>query len=193
MSRERRPRLLHGSLPRLVLLLGLAATAAAALGALRLLDPVSGGLARPAGARSFRVAVPYSPIHAAKPARPAPDTAGRRAPATPSSDESGRGGSDALARADRAAVAFVRAWARPDLPQAAWLDGLEPLVTEGLADRLATDEPWAVPAHRVTANPRGHLRAGGAVVVVPTDAGPLAVTVVRRDNALLVNKIEAGV
>lgn len=189
MSRERRPRLLHGSLPRLVLLLGLAA---AALGALRLLHPVSGGLARPVGARSLPVAVPSSPIHSAKPARPAPDTAGRRAPATPSSDESGRAGSDALARADRAAVAFVRAWARPDLPQAAWLAGLEPLVTKGLAERLATDEPWAVPAHRVMGPPQSQVVGRRAVVSVPTDAGETLVSLVEQGRQWAVEDVEAG-
>lgn len=79
---------------------------------------------------------------------------------------------------------------RPNLPQAAWLAGLEALVTEGLAERLATDEPWAVPTYGVTGSPRGHLRAGGAVVVVPTDTSPVTVTLVRRGNDLLVSAIE---
>lgn len=91
-----------------------------------------------------------------------------------------------------AAVAFVDGWARPGLAEPQWLAALQPLATASYANLLADEEPWSVMAHRVTGPPSGHGDLGGATVTVPTDAGPVLVTVVHVRTSWLVANVQSS-
>jgi hypothetical protein len=86
-----------------------------------------------------------------------------------------------------AAVTFVRAWAHPERDATSWFAGVRDLVTGGYAGLLADTDPTGVPARTVTGSARV-LSATAVVVVVevPTDAGPVQVTVVAVDGGWLV-------
>ncbi|MET7391880.1 hypothetical protein ABZS66_00065 [Dactylosporangium sp. NPDC005572] len=90
-------------------------------------------------------------------------------------------------QAIQAAVAFVTAWARPDLDQLAWLAGVIAFAMPEYAAVLASVDPANVPAHRVTglATPRT-ATADAAEVDVPTDTGPIRVALVLRDGRWVV-------
>ncbi|MFF3867060.1 hypothetical protein [Micromonospora sp. NPDC001898] len=99
-------------------------------------------------------------------------------PATPSAAD---------AAAVDAAMRFVRAWARPDLPADRWLSGVRPYAVSAYADLLATVEPANIPATQVTG--RGQVVAATAERVdidVRTDAGVLRVRCVRDGARWLV-------
>lgn len=96
------------------------------------------------------------------------------------------------AGAAAAAVAFVGAWARPGVAEPQWLAALQPLATASYANVLLDEEPWSVAAHRVTGPPSGHGDLGGATVTVPTDAGPVLVTVVRVGASWLVANVQSS-
>jgi hypothetical protein len=93
------------------------------------------------------------------------------------------------AGAGAAAVAFVRAWARPGLAEVQWFAALQPLVTSTYANVLQDEEPWSVQAHRVTGPPAGSGDSQGATVTVPTDAGTVVVTAVRSGTSWLVANV----
>ena len=85
------------------------------------------------------------------------------------------------------AVRYVTVWARPDLTREAWYAGVRASVVAPYARLLADTNPANVPARTVTGPPRV-LSSTTAVVVcaVPTDAGPVHVTVVDQDGRWLV-------
>lgn len=86
-----------------------------------------------------------------------------------------------------AATGYVQAWARPTLPRAAWYSQLTPLVVAEYGQLLADTDPANVPATAVTGAPRVVSASTATVVVdVPTDAGPIRVSVVNRDGGWLV-------
>ncbi|MFG3701550.1 hypothetical protein ACGF5C_27110 [Micromonospora sp. NPDC047620] len=86
-----------------------------------------------------------------------------------------------------AALRFVRAWARPDLPAGSWLAGVRPYAVPAYADLLATVEPANVPATRVTGVERVVTATAQRVDVdVSTDAGVLRVVCVRSGARWLV-------
>lgn len=79
--------------------------------------------------------------------------------------------------ATHVATGFVRAWARPNLDQRTWRDGIQPFLAPSLARALSSTDPTQVPASAVTGEAelvRGS--ATSAVVNIPTDGGPVAVT-----------------
>jgi hypothetical protein len=92
--------------------------------------------------------------------------------------------------AEQTAVQFVEDWARPGLAEAQWFAALQPLAAPTYEGTLEDEEPWSVPAHRVTGSPEGHGDADGASVTVPTDAGPELVVVVHQGSSWLVTDIE---
>lgn len=96
------------------------------------------------------------------------------------------------AGAEAAAVAFVRSWAQPGLAEPQWLAALQPLATPTYANVLEDEEPWSVPAHRVTGSPSGRGDPGGATVTVPTDAGTVVVTVVQVGGSWLVANVQSS-
>ena len=81
-----------------------------------------------------------------------------------------------------AAVRFVTAWARPDASAQAWLTSLRPLCTAAFQLTLETSDPGRVPASRVTGPARVGASSSGALVMVPTDAGAVVVSVVREGD-----------
>lgn len=86
-----------------------------------------------------------------------------------------------------AALAYVTAWARPDLAPNAWYAAVRGLVVPQYARLLADTDPASVPAHTVT-GPARVLSSTTAVVVVavPTDAGTVQVTVLRTGARWLI-------
>lgn len=86
-----------------------------------------------------------------------------------------------------AATGYVQAWARPNVDQPAWLAGLQPLVLPAYAPLLADTDPANVAATTLTGAPRAVSSTTDTVVVdVPTDAGPIRVTVVPAGGRWLV-------
>ncbi|MBO3736627.1 hypothetical protein [Actinoplanes flavus] len=86
-----------------------------------------------------------------------------------------------------AATGYVQAWARPNLDQATWHAALQPLVLPAYTPLLGDTDPANVPATTLTGAPRVVSATTDAVVVdVPTDAGPIRVTVVADDGRWLV-------
>ncbi|HET7658832.1 MAG TPA: hypothetical protein VFK66_00480 [Oryzihumus sp.] len=88
---------------------------------------------------------------------------------------------DAAAASDpaatRVAASFVRAWANPELDQGTWLHGIQPFLAPSLAKALSSTDPAQVPASAVTGEPRlVRVTATSSVINVPTDGGPVAVT-----------------
>ncbi|MEV6524972.1 hypothetical protein AB0M43_23745 [Longispora sp. NPDC051575] len=83
-------------------------------------------------------------------------------------------------RAVAVADAYVRAWARPDLPAEQWLAGVRPLAIPAYGALLVTVTPARVPARTVT-GPPVTVSSTSLVCVfdVPTDVGPMRVTVIR--------------
>ncbi len=89
------------------------------------------------------------------------------------------------------AVAYIRAWAHPELDQQQWLAGISALATPAYLGLLATVDPRSVPAHTVT-GPAVVVTANTFVVVVdvPTDAGPIRVSCERDADRWLVATVE---
>jgi hypothetical protein len=86
-----------------------------------------------------------------------------------------------------AATGYVQAWARPTLDQPTWLAGVQPLVLPAYAPMLADTDPANVAATTLTGAPRPVSSTTDTVVVdVPTDAGPIRVTVVAASGRWLI-------
>ncbi|KAE8763440.1 hypothetical protein [Georgenia thermotolerans] len=83
--------------------------------------------------------------------------------------------------AEAQAVAFMRAFARPDLPARDWLAGIQPLMAPEARTYYAAVDPRNVPPTAVTgtATAQDWPSAYVATVVVGTDAGDYAVTLTR--------------
>jgi hypothetical protein len=166
----------------------------------------SAGTARPAGARRvIALAAVLAVLSACSTGRPADP----REPAMPSVttaplqhsstdpadsvDEEGAGplaGATVTPQAVQAAVAFVTAWARPDLDQPTWLAGVSRHATPEYAAALATVDPSAVAAHRITADAVPQTATVQAADVdVPTDAGTIRVVLVLRGGRWLVTDL----
>jgi hypothetical protein len=92
--------------------------------------------------------------------------------------------------AEQTAVQFVEEWARPGLSEAQWFAALQQLAAPTYEATLENEEPWRVPAHRVTGSPTGHGDADGASVTVPTDAGPELVMLTHQESTWLVTDVE---
>ena len=120
--------------------------------------------------------------------RPAPSAATSTIPDVDNEDGARLAPSaPAAPAAVRLAVRYVAVWARPGLNREAWHTGVRPLVVGPYAQLLADTDPANVPATAVTGPPRV-LSSTTAVVIcaVPTDAGPVHVTVVDQDGRWLV-------
>jgi hypothetical protein len=90
-----------------------------------------------------------------------------------------------------AAVGYVQAWARPNQDQAAWFTALQPLVLPAYAQLLADADPADVPATTLTGAPRVVSSTTDTVVAdVPTDTGPIRVTVVNSHDRWLVATVD---
>ncbi|MBW0129133.1 hypothetical protein I4I82_15805 [Pseudonocardia oceani] len=95
--------------------------------------------------------------------------------------------SSAPAAALDVAAQWAAAWVRPPdgTPPAQWLEGLRPLTTDEYLGVLATVDPSAVPATRVTGAPSAQRVAAGSVdVAVQTDALTLVVLVVLTEDGV---------
>lgn len=113
-----------------------------------------------------------------------------------SGDEDGVGvaaSSPAAPAAVAAALAFVTAWARPELAPDRWYAGVREVVIPQYARLLADTDPASVPAHSVV-GPAQVLSSTTAVVVavVATDAGEVQVTVVHVGGRWLVATARPG-
>lgn len=87
----------------------------------------------------------------------------------------------AAADAQQRALAFMRAFARPDLPAEEWFEGIAGLMTEGGAQLFAYVDPINVPASEVTGEAQvlENVSPSLAEVHVDTDAGVYLVTLSR--------------
>jgi hypothetical protein len=149
----------------------------------RVVQPATGSPLRVSVSSSPAAAISSSPAATATPTVPVTTTP-VALPPLPRADEGA---------AEWVAVAFVTAWADHHAG-ARWLTGVRRYAHPQLAAELRTVDPRNVPAHRVTGQP-GLVDGGGdsAVVRVPTDAGPVTVTVVRSARAWQVVEIVGGV
>lgn len=88
---------------------------------------------------------------------------------------------DAAADAQERAVAFMRAFARPDLPAEEWFQGISGLMTDNGAQLFAHVDPVNVPASEVTGQGQvlENVSPSLAEVHVETDAGVYLVTLSR--------------
>jgi hypothetical protein len=133
------------------------------------------------------------PAHPA-PSRPAPSAPGSTAaPSSAPTDQQGDDGAGPTTSASptdaalHVAVVFMTAWARPNLDQTTWLAAVIPNTTPEYAATLSSVDPANVPARHVTGPPRSQAStADAALVDVPTDAGPIRVSLVQRDGRWLV-------
>ncbi|MEV6848843.1 hypothetical protein [Actinoplanes sp. NPDC051411] len=125
-------------------------------------------------------ATPQRVTGAAAPAAPdgqQPDAGGRAEPSAPTANG-----------ALYAAQTYVRLWARPTMNQRAWYATVRRWVTPAYAQLLADTDPSNVPAHGVTGPPRPVTSTAAVVVAdVPTDAGPIRVTVINTGGRWLVS------
>ena len=77
-----------------------------------------------------------------------------------------------------AARTYIRLWARPGLNQAKWYADLQPWATPQYRRLLSDTNPANVPAHTVTGAPRPVSSTSAVLIAdVPTDAGPIRITV----------------
>jgi hypothetical protein len=115
---------------------------------------------------------------------------------------------DVPAGAVAVAREFVTAWARPDLAPDVWWQSLNPLCTSTFAAQLHQTDPSRVPAHRLVgelslappgaaATPQPPSASAGApavgtqvVLLAPTDAGGVLVSVVLEGAGWLVSDVE---
>jgi hypothetical protein len=79
------------------------------------------------------------------------------------------------------ATAFVRAWARPDLDQLTWWEGINETADEAFSQALGSTDPDNIPATKVTGTPTVRLIEGRAEVTVKTD-GPTVLVVLVLDE-----------
>ena len=94
-------------------------------------------------------------------------------------------------QAQTRAGAFMRAFARTDLPQQQWWDGLAGYFTPAARAVYQSTDVANVPVHKVVEG-SAHLRAGAtkfrAEVTVDTDAGTYTVTMIRAGGTWLVDR-----
>lgn len=122
------------------------------------------------------------------------------APAPPPLDDAGPDEGDAsptppdadsAQQARTGAVAFMRAFARTDLPQQQWWDGLAGYFTPAARAIYQSTDVANVPVHKVVED-SAKLRPGAtkfrAEVTVDTDAGTYTVTMIRAGGDWLVDR-----
>jgi hypothetical protein len=144
----------------------------------------------PAGAGSQQAATVPSPAASAAtttaPAPPPPDAAGTAEGAPPVVPDAA-----AATRARTRATAFLRAFARTDLDQAAWWNGVAGYFTPAAASIYHYTDVVNVPVHQVV---EGSARLAPdttpyrAQVTVRTDIGTYTVTLIRAGGDWLVDR-----
>lgn len=146
---------------------------------------MNNALIRVAVCLSMVAAAPACSAPAGTPARIASPASTSSTPVSAGTDADSEDGVGAAPSAPPANTAmfvaqlYVRMWARPRLDQDTWYAGVKPLVTAAYGQLLADTDPAHVPAHAVTGSPRPVSSSTAVLVVdVPTDAGPIRVTVV---------------
>ena len=95
------------------------------------------------------------------------------------------------AAAAKTAVTVLRLYARPGISAQAWINALDPYLTQDAAAAFANTDPSTVPAHKVAgpANVLAASTAGGALVDVPTDAGSYRVFLLKDAEGWLADQI----
>ena len=126
---------------------------------------------------------------------PAPSASSPTPVGTASSPTTASGGANASTATDpaatRVAAGFVRAWAQPELDQGSWLAGMRPFVASSLLKTLSSTDPAQVPASTMTGEAKlVHTTATTEVVDVPTNGGPVAVTLLASTGRWKVTDIE---
>lgn len=120
------------------------------------------------------------------PAPPALDDAGPVEVRTPATPDDG-----SAEQAQDRAVAFMRAFARTDLEQQAWWDGVAGFFTPAAAPVYRSTAVENVPVHQVVEG-SGRLLPGTtkyrAQVAVQTDIGSYTITMIRADGQWLVDR-----
>lgn len=150
-------------------------------------DPVTPPAATTATAEGPTPTRTASPRDPATPRRQATTP---RMSVTPAS-VAGRGEAADTQPVAAAAVAFVRAWARPGLPPETWWRGIRPLSSPELTKALRGTDPNRVPATTVTGPARDiHVHGHRAEATVSTDGGRVSVRLQRVAQHWLVVDIE---
>lgn len=141
--------------------------------------PTSTAPQHPVGTRPHAPVGPTTRLSTPSASAPPPSL-----PTTPSRSPAGKV-SDGTAGATATAVGFVEHWLRPPdgTPARQWRHGLYPYVAPDSRGQLRSINPANVPATQITGKPTV-LSSGTAVTVVsvPTDAGPIRVTVVAHPS-----------
>lgn len=131
--------------------------------------PVAHGPAATATSTPSTTQDPKSPFSGAPTAT---DTTAPTAPSTPVLHLS----------VTRLATEFTQAWSASTRSQREWTHGIQAFVTPALAAGLAQTDPARVPATKVTGEARLITASATlASVTVPTDGGPIVVTMTRGD------------
>jgi hypothetical protein len=95
------------------------------------------------------------------------------------------------ASAAKTAETVIGLYARPGITSQAWIDALDPYLTQDAAAAFANTDPSTIPAHKVTgsANVLATSTAAGALVDVPTDAGTYRVFLLKDGDGWLADQI----
>jgi hypothetical protein len=99
--------------------------------------------------------------------------------------------SAASAAASKTASTVMGLYARPTVGAQAWLNGLDPYLTQDAAAAFAGTDPSTIPARQVTGSALvlPASTAEGAPVAVPTDAGTYQLLLLRNGPGWLVDQI----
>lgn len=95
------------------------------------------------------------------------------------------------ASAAKIAETVIGLYARPGISAQAWIDALDPYLTQDAAAAFANTDPSTIPAHKVTgsANVLAASTAPGALVDVPTDVGTYRVFLLKDGDGWLADQI----
>lgn len=159
----------------------LTVTGAAVLALLAVVGRATDGQqSEPLASAPASTAAPTTAVTAAPTSEPAPTT----------HDASSAPAVVAPGAATDVAVAFVTAWANDPQDADAWRAGMARWVTPELLAALDGTDPEQVPADRVVAD--AHLKAtsgSASSVIVPTDGGPVEVSLVKAGTGWKVRDI----
>lgn len=118
------------------------------------------------------------PSHSSTPT-PSGDSSTTQAPPPPGLSAS------AVAAAITAAHDVMTRYARPQLSAQAWLNGMDPVLTQDAGAEFADTDPSQIPAHHVTGEAilAPDSTGSGAIATVPTDAGTYQVFLIRANGS----------
>jgi hypothetical protein len=95
------------------------------------------------------------------------------------------------ASAVKTAEAVIGLYARPGITSQAWIDALDPYLSQDAAAAFANTDPSTIRAHKVTGRAvvLASSTSAGALVDVPTDAGTYRVFLLKDGDGWLADQI----